>query len=118
MANAVAWFEVAGKDQPALKEFYGELFGWTYTDSEGMPYSMVEADGGIPGGIGAAPEGHPGHVTFYVAVDELEPAIEKAESLGGSKVMGPMDIPGGGRIAHFSDPEGHVIGLLQPGEGM
>jgi predicted enzyme related to lactoylglutathione lyase len=116
MAHEVAWFEVAGKDQPALKSYYGELFGWEFNDAEGMPYSMVE-NAGIGGGIGAAPDGHPGHVTFYVAVDEIEPALQKAESLGGSHVMGPMDIPGGGRIAQFSDPEGHVIGLLQQPAG-
>jgi uncharacterized protein len=118
MANAVAWFEVAGGDFEKQKSFYAELFDWKLTDMEGMPYATIEADGGIPGGIGAAPEGRSGHVTFYVAVDELEPSLDKAESLGGKTTMGPMDIPGGGRIALFTDPEGHVIGLLQPGEGM
>lgn len=26
--------------------------------------------------------------------------------------MGPMDIPTGGQIALFTDPEGHEIGLM------
>jgi uncharacterized protein len=116
MANAVAWFEVAGRDQPALKGFYGELFGWEFTDAEGMPYSMVDTPT-IGGGIGAAPDGGPGHVTFYVQVDSLESALEQAEGLGGSKVTDPMEIPGGGRIAHFTDPEGHFVGMLEPGSG-
>ena len=70
MGSPTMWFEVAGKDHQALKNFYSQLFDWKLTDMDGMPYSTVEADnGGIPGGIGQAPEGHPGHVTFYVQVD-------------------------------------------------
>lgn len=116
MPNPTMWFEVAGKDHQALKAFYSELFEWKLNDMDGMPYSVLDdAAGGIPGGIGAAPEGHPGHVTFYVQVDDLEAALAKAESLGGKKGMGPMDIPNG-RIALFSDPEGHEIGLMQMNE--
>jgi predicted enzyme related to lactoylglutathione lyase len=112
MSNPTMWFEVAGKDHKALKAFYSELFGWQLTDMEGAPYSTVDArDGGIPGGIGQAPEGHPGHVTFYVQVDDIGAALSKAESLGGKRTMGPMDIPNG-QIALFTDPEGHEIGLM------
>ncbi len=118
MANPTKWFEVAGKDRQALKDFYAGLFGWQMTDSEEMPYSMVAAgEGGIPGGIGAAPEDHPGHVTFYVQVDDVEAGLAKAESLGGSRAMGPIELPGGGKIALFGDPEGHQIGLMSAMDG-
>ena len=117
MGNPTMWFEVAGKDHQALKGFYSQLFDWELTDMEGAPYSTVDNKGeGIPGGIGAAPEGHPGHVTFYVQVEDLEAALSKVEQLGGKRGMGPMDIPNGGQIALFTDPEGHEIGLMtQPG---
>jgi uncharacterized protein len=112
MPNPTMWFEVAGKDFEGLKSFYSQLFEWKLNDLEGMPYAVLEdADGGIPGGIGAAPEGNPGHVTFYVQVDDLEASLAKAESLGGKRAMGPMDIPNG-QIALFTDPEGHEIGLM------
>ncbi len=113
MANPIKWFEVAGKDRQTLKDFYAGLFGWQMTDSEEMPYSMVAAGkGGIPGGIGAAPDGHPGHVTFYVQVDDIDAALAKVGSLGGNATMGPIDLPGGGKIALFGDPEGHQVGLM------
>ena len=113
MPNPTMWFEVAGKDRQALKSFYTDLFNWKLQDSEQMPYSMIDAaDGGIPGGIGEAPDGYPGHVTFYVQVDDIEASLAKAESLGGKRMMGPMDLPGGGQIALFTDPEDHVIGLM------
>lgn len=78
-----------------------------------MPYTVVDAGGkGIQGGIGQTPDGK-AHVTFYVEVDDLEAALGKAEELGGSRVMGPTDIPSG-QIAMFTDPEGHLIGLMRP----
>ncbi len=118
MGNPTSWFEVAGKDREALKGFYSGLFDWQMTDAEQMPYSMINAsEGGIPGGIGAAPEGHPGHVTFYVQVDDIEAALAKAESLGGKRAMGPVELPGGGQIAMFSDPEGHEVGLMTKMDG-
>ena len=112
MGNPTMWFEVAGKDREALKDFYSQLFEWKLTDMDAMPYTAVDTGGeGIPGGIGAAPEEHPGHVTFYVQVDDIESALTKAEALGGKRAMGPMDIPSG-QIALFTDPEGHTIGLM------
>jgi uncharacterized protein len=118
MANPTRWFEVAGKDRQALKEFYGGLFDWEMTDAEEMPYSMVAAaEGGIPGGIGTAPEGDAGHVTFYVQVDDIDAALAKAGSLGGRPEMGPIGLPNGGKIALFRDPEGHRVGLMTAMEG-
>lgn len=117
MGNPAMWFEVCGRDHEAMKGFYSGLFEWKLTDMEGMPYATVESSGqGIPGGIGAAPEGQDGHVTFYVEVDDLEASLAKAESLGGSRVLEPTDIPSG-QIALFADPEGHVVGLMQMNGG-
>jgi uncharacterized protein len=115
MPNPVVHFEVLGNDAAALTKFYGDAFGWQMQGV--MPtYSMVKTgdeEEGIPGGVGAAPEGVPGHVTFYVQVDDLGAALEKISSLGGSTVQEPMDIPDGPSIALFADPEGHVIGLVK-----
>lgn len=52
----------------------------------------------------------------------LQPGREDAtlssiEGLGGRRVVGPMDVPSGPRLALFSDPEGHVVGLTQAGSG-
>jgi predicted enzyme related to lactoylglutathione lyase len=59
-------------------------------------------------------DGYEGHVTFYVAVPEVEAALQKAESLGGTRRMGPDQIPGTDiDIGHFTDPEGHLIGLVE-----
>lgn len=111
MGNPTMWFEVAAKDREAMQGFYSGLFDWKMTGMEAMPYTGIETGGGIGGGIGQAPEGHDGHVTFYVEVDDVAAGLAKANSLGGSTVMEPMDIPSG-QIALFADPEGHVVGLM------
>jgi predicted enzyme related to lactoylglutathione lyase len=112
MGNPTMWFEVAARDREGMKGFYSGLFDWKLNDMEAMAYTGVETGGpGIPGGIGEAAEGSEGHVTFYVEVDDVEAGLAKAETLGGNRVMGPVEIPSG-EIGLFADPEGHVVGLM------
>jgi uncharacterized protein len=115
MPNPVVHFEVLGKDAELLCGFYRDTFEWEMQPV--MPtYSMVksaEGEAGIAGGVGSAPEGAPGHVTFYVEVEDLEAALAKVAANGGATVAAPMDVPGGPSIALFADPEGHVVGLVK-----
>jgi predicted enzyme related to lactoylglutathione lyase len=113
MPNPVTHFEVSGPDAAALQGFYSSLFDWKISADNEMNYGMVDAqEGGIGGGVGPSPDGGP-HVTWYVQVDDLQAALDKAESLGGKTVNAPMDVPGGPSIAHFADPAGNLIGLLK-----
>ncbi len=111
-------FEVIGKDADKLRSYYGELFGWEFGAPLGPTgYTVVgrntnPAGIGIGGGIGGAPEGDDGHVTFYVEVPDVEAALVRAEALGGSRVMGPDRIPGAPTIGLFTDLEGNVIGVV------
>lgn len=110
----VGWFEVTGKDGPALQKFYAQLFGWTVNDAgDGSGYGLVEAgEKGIAGGIGTSQDGRSGGVTFYVEVDDPAAYLKNAEKLGGTTVVPPTEIPNFGlTFAFFADPEGHVVGL-------
>ena len=115
MANGVIHWEIVGKDTKKLQEFYGKLFDWKIDANNPMNYGMVNTgtDRGIHGGIGPAPEGRPGYLTFYVEVPSLEEHLKKVETLGGKTVMPPMQVPNGPRIAMFADPEGTAVGLVQ-----
>jgi hypothetical protein len=56
-----------------------------------------------------------GYVIFYVGVPNVEAALQKAESLGGTRRMGPEKNPEANLVVgHFTDPEGHLIGLAGP----
>ena len=59
--------------------------------------------------------GYDGHAIFYVGVPDVEAALQKAESLGGTRRMGPEQAPGTGLVVgHFTDPEGNLIGVAGP----
>ena len=127
MGQPVVHFEIIGKDANKLRSFYGDLFGWEFDTSAPLAeaisqpgnYGFVSrnttSDGtGIPGGVGGGPE-FGGYVMFYVGVPDVEAALRKAQSLGGTRRMGPERNPGADLVVgHFTDPEGHLIGLAGP----
>ncbi|MFN8113004.1 MAG: VOC family protein [Solirubrobacterales bacterium] len=122
MGHPVVHFEVIGKDGKALQDYYSQLFGWGIDADNPMNYGRVDReenlsdDGvGIGGGVAGGPEGYEGHVTFYVQVPDVEESLAKAEQLGGSRIFGPEEMQSIGLIlGQFTDPEGHVIGVISP----
>ena len=50
-------------------------------------------------------------------VDDINASSEKAKSLGGSVVHGPMEVPGHGWASVVIDPTGAAFGLWQPKQG-
>jgi uncharacterized protein len=123
MAQPVVHFEIIGKNPEKLRGYFGELFGWEYDTSspvaeevsEPANYGFVNrattSDGiGIPGGVGGG-AGYSSHTIFYVGVPNVEAALQKAENLGGKRQLGPARAPTGLVVGHFTDPEGHLIGV-------
>ncbi len=126
MGQPVVHFEIIGNDPSALRSYYAELFGWEFETgdaateavSQSGDYGFVDGsttgDGtGINGGVGGG-EGYEGRVMFYVGVPDVEAALQKAESLGGTRQLGPEGTPGTLVIGRFTDPEGHLIGVAGP----
>ncbi|MFN2460625.1 MAG: VOC family protein [Candidatus Velthaea sp.] len=126
--HPVIHFEIVTKDADALSAFYERAFEWTMDAAAypgggaGIPkYIVARPTGeeipsgyGINGGIGGAMEGYDGHVTFYIRVDDVEAALQKVESLGAKRMMGPEQVPGGPSIGLFRDPQGNVVGVVNP----
>ena len=121
MGRPVVHFEIIGSDPAKLRSYYGELFGWEFqigdatTDAVSQPgnYGFVDGattGGGINGGVGGGKD-YEGRVLFYVGVANVEAALEKAESLGGERRMGPEGSRGTLVIGQFTDPEGNLIGV-------
>jgi uncharacterized protein len=120
MGHPVVHFEITAKDGEKLQGYYSELFGWDIDADNEMKYGVVQREGntnpdgvGIGGGIATGPEGYEGHVTFYVEVPDVEESLAKAESMGGTRMMGPEEVMEGLIIGLFTDPERHVIGVMQ-----
>jgi predicted enzyme related to lactoylglutathione lyase len=127
MANPIVHFEIIGREPARLRSYYAELFDWrANTDSPVAPevsesgnYGFIDriatSEGvGIPGGIGGGAR-YASHALFYVGVPNVAAALEKAERLGGKRVMGPAKNPRAQLVvAHFTDPEGNLVGLAGP----
>ncbi|MEA2425757.1 MAG: uncharacterized protein QOH13_2167 [Thermoleophilaceae bacterium] len=120
MGQPVVHFEVIGKDGAKLQEYYSQLFGWEIDAKNPMNYGVIQRDGntnsegvGVGGGVAGGPEGYEGHVTFYVEVPDVEASLAEAEKLGGSRIFGPDEVMDGLVLGQFTDPEGHVIGLIK-----
>jgi predicted enzyme related to lactoylglutathione lyase len=111
---AVAWFEVTGKDGPALQRFNGEVFDWEIQAAgDGSGYKLIQAaENAVGGGIGPAEDGGSGQVTFYVELDDPAAVLRKAEQLGGQTIVPPTRLEQFElTFAFFADPEGHVVPL-------
>jgi hypothetical protein len=127
MGQPVVHFEIIGRDPVRLRSFYGELFNWEFDTTSPVAPAISEAGNygfvggmpgggadGLPGGVGGGP-GFAGYAIFYVGVPNVEAALRKAETLGGARVMGPEKNPAGHLVVgHFTDPEGHLIGVAGP----
>jgi uncharacterized protein len=122
-AQPVVHFEVIGKDPTRLRGYYGDLFGWKFetpspvarevSDPENYGFvDLVRSDDGtgIRGGIGGG-EAYQSHAIFYIGVPDVEAALQRAERLGGTRIMGPASSPNGLVVGHFTDPEGTLIGV-------
>ena len=117
MGQPVAFFEVISPDAERAQKFYAELFGWEVgaPDPAMGGYALVDTgagEGAIGGGIGAATTPGEAGVKIYMRVDDLDAYLDRAEKLGGQRVVPPTDLPGDfGRFAIFTDPDGNPVGL-------
>ena len=131
MANLVVHFEIHASEPQRLIDFYGELFGWQFTQFAGMPYWSIDTgDGairmnepgrGINGGLtqrqGTAPGlgGPVNGCNVVVGVDgRVDDVFQKGLDLGATEALPLGDMQGVGRVGYLLDPDSNVIGLISP----
>ncbi len=110
--NPVVHFEIGGRDSAKTQAFYGKLFDWEIKQA-GPAANITAAPGGIDGHITALGHEPYNYVTVYVQVDDIATYLEKAKALGGKTLIPAVPIPTG-KFAWLADPDGNMIGLLQP----
>lgn len=128
----VVHFEMPARDRARAAAFYAGAFGWQMNqlgEDMGNYLLATTAAADIPGpghrgSIGggfftacpetASPGAPAAGTSVVIAVDALEPAIERVRQHGGKIHGEAMDIPGVGRFIVFEDPEGNHNSMLQP----
>lgn len=113
MGSRIVHVEVTGKNAGQLQRFYSEVFGWRLDTDNPGGYGMLRSDDQeVTAGIGGTPDGSGGQATFYVHAEDPAAVLAHVTSLGGRVVMPLTEVAPGTTIALFSDPEGHVVGLM------
>jgi predicted enzyme related to lactoylglutathione lyase len=117
--GSVTWNEVMTRDYERAKQFFADVFGYTYTEmgDGGFQYATIELDGKTVGGIGAlpadVPEEVPAHWRVYFAVDNCDDAVDHLIKLGGNVTRPAEDMPYG-RMADVTDPQGAAFSVIGP----
>lgn len=112
------WHELATGDYELAFNFYHTLFGWDRGPAAPMGepygnYQMFARNGVQLGGMYNKPEIMPApfHWVHYVLVKDVDHIAARVPTLGGKVIYGPTDVPGGPRIAMFTDPQGAMFAI-------
>jgi uncharacterized protein len=115
VVNGIGWFEI-GTGAPAEAEaFYGDVFGWTFSDddsTENYRLAHIEGAPGPQGGIAAGTDQN--YAIFYLVVTDLAATCARVEAAGGKVLVPPATNSGGLAFAHVSDPAGNHFGVFTP----
>jgi hypothetical protein len=113
-----SWHELMTTDAPAAMKFYRELFGWQPGEAMDMgehgKYHIFNRPRGMIGGMmntSPAMANVPPHWMIYFRVPDLDAAVDRVKANGGKILNGPMEVPGGSRVANAMDPQGAGFSL-------
>lgn len=114
------WNELMTRDAERDKKFYATTIGWNF---EAMPmadgtYWVAKMGNAAVGGLfplaGPQFDGVPESWMSYLAVDDVDARVEKAQAAGAELMRPIFDIPDVGRIAILREPGGAGIGWITP----
>jgi predicted enzyme related to lactoylglutathione lyase len=112
MSNQVDYFEIGSPDPEVTRAFYSKMFDWEIgPPSSPVNYSMVNSDkGGLwdTSGMGSG-----NWAVFYVHVDDVHAAIERATELGATVAL-PFIDNGNIEFAHLLDLLGNRFAIWRP----
>ena len=117
--GVTSWIDTDQPDPDAAALFYGELFGWTFSNA--MPptaesvYLIAQHDGqdaaAIATGVG------PAAWNTYIATDDADKTAAAIAAAGGTVLHGPenvgRDVGQAGRMVLCADPQGAQFRLWQ-----
>ena len=116
--SRVVHFEIPADNPERIAEFYNKVLGWDIQKWEGpVDYWLIstgkDSEPGIHGGIARKKDRPASGVLVTAQVDSVDECLKKIVNNGGSIVVPKRAIPGVGYQAHFRDPEGNVIGIME-----
>jgi hypothetical protein len=127
--SRVVHFEIQADDLERAKQFYADVFGWTYEDYgqvTGSPYWGITTgpadQPGINGGLLQRPAPAPGPeqgTNSYICtmvVDDYDSTEERILAGGGKVALPKMALTGMAWQGYYIDTEGNTFGIHQSDE--
>ena len=118
--GALCWTELTTSDTAAAEKFYTGLLGWGVkhaAPAAAMEYTEFSVNGQPSIGMMPKPAGMPAHIPSYwmpyFQVENTDASVAKAHTLGGKTMVPAQDIPGTGRFAILTDPQGAMFAVFQ-----
>lgn len=102
------YVEFGAPDLTAVKQFYGDVFGWQFTDYG--PDHTSFGDGRLNGGFRRRERVAPGGPLVVIFSTDLERMTTAITGAGGRIVQPIFSFPGGRRF-HFLDPAGNELAV-------
>jgi len=115
------WYELMTTDPGAAARFYCQVVGWSVGDSgqTDKDYRQWSIGGQTVGGLMAIPADAGEHGmrpmwAGYLNVADVDESVAAIKAAGGAVHMPGTDIPGVGRFAMVSDPQGAIFYVMTP----
>lgn len=121
-AGQVVWHDLFTSDRERSMAFYGRVANWTYQVERAADFAwgggakefVLALSGGEAGaGFAETPTNQENGWIAYVEVPDVDVAVKRVDTLGGSIVRQPFEVPGVGRNALICDPLGALLGISQ-----
>nr|WP_297786627.1 VOC family protein [uncultured Allomuricauda sp.] len=108
MNAPIDYIEFKATDLEKTKRFYGQTFGWTFTDY-GPTYTSF-AESGVAGGFELTHDPITNGALIVLYFKNLIEIRDKVIAAGGSITKEIFEFPGGKRF-HFTDPSGNELAI-------
>ncbi len=113
--GSFCWIELMTSDAAAARTFYTGLFDWTVNEipmGEMGTYLILQKNGRDVAAMYQS-DRPPTAWLSYIAVTDVDAAVEQVKTLGGQVHAGPMDVFESGRMAVVTDPQGAAFAVWQ-----
>ena len=114
--GTLVWNQCQTSDPARAAEFYQAVFGYEIDQMDlglGEPFRVLKVGGRGVAGVREPVSGDaPSHWSTVFAVADTDETVARAKELGGTVLMGPMDLPDIGRLAVLQDPAGAVFQVM------
>jgi uncharacterized protein len=116
--GAFCWNQLNATELEPAAAFFREVAGWESRRERLGPLAMDlvrrPGDAGFLASLMQVPPGPGARSAWlsYVRVEDLDGTCARVEGLGGRLQVAPTELPGVGRFAVLSDPQGATLGLF------